>query len=447
MRKKIQVTTTTVYDKVYTKKSNSKKKEFVQSLKKFKSLSIYKIHEQKIDEINNISIRKTEIKKKIKDHELLLKKNAIDEKIYENEIKEQRSEFIKKFEGSRLCKSMLYILTTQKCFCFQCQLIKRFSSSFESNGLKINQIIEMLKQELKDIDEEDMNYMLSNMKLINDYTNLDESTLSNVENDNSYIHTDNIQNNTHEEKNKLIQEYRYNVGLSMRKSEYITDICKECNNNLVEDETNDTLLVCIDCGITSHILNLNTPLSYKESQDHDFKTKFTYDKKSHLIEWLNRLTSKENKEIPQELIDKLMIEIQKEKITDLKTLNEKTIKKYLRKINMTSYYDNIITIINRINGRSAFKLTSQIEDKLHEMFQKTRDPFEKYKPKGRKNFFSYPFILTQFFKILNLDEFTYYLPKLKSQDKVREQDAIFEKIVKELAVNDKSINWKFFSSV
>ena len=98
---------------------------------------------------------------------------------------------------------------------------------------------------------------------------------------------------------------------------------------------------------------------------------------------------------------------------------------------MTSYYDNTISIINRINGRSAFKLSDEIKDKLNEMFQKTRPLFDKYKKKDRRNFFSYSFLLTQFFKILNLTEFTYYLPKLKSQDKIREQDEIFEKIVKE----------------
>jgi hypothetical protein len=254
-------------------------------------------------------------------------------------------------------------------------------------------------------------------------------------------------NNIDHKKKDIIQRYKENNKLVLPKLEKKELLCKTCDIDLIICEDNPNLLVCHVCGYSEQSINVDVPLSYKESQDYEYKTKYTYDKHSHFVDWLNRLTSNDKKEIPEELIAKLMIEINKEQITDLNSLNEKRIKKYLKKINMTSYYDNTITIINRINGRKTFKLDTEIQNKLCEMFEKIRDPFERHKPKSRKNFFSYSFIITQFFKILGLEEFTAYLPKLKSQDKIREQDEIFEKIVKELSQKDKSIKWKFFSSV
>jgi hypothetical protein len=448
MRKKIQVTTTTVYDKTYTKRSGSKKKQHESAAKSFKSLSIYKIHEKKLDEIDNVQIEKNNLKKLIKEQETLLKKTIIDLKIREQELNPERQSFTENFKGRTKCMSMEYILLPKKCNCLSCELSKRFHNEHERNIYKIKNKKEELQVKLKNIDVENMNYILNNIRLLEEYTLLDQeqdTLLEKKQNDNE----ENGDFNTNENnKNDLIRQYKSNIGLKVNFNTKKTIFkCNECNLNLIDDESNNTLLICSGCGITTNVFNSETPLSFKEAQDYEYKSKFMYDKKSHFIEWLNRITSSENKDISQDLIDKINIEISKEKITDLNTLTEKHIKKYLKKINMTSYYDNTITIINRINGRASFKLSNQIKEKLYEMFQKTRVPFEKYKKKNRKNFFSYSFILAHFFKILKLDEFTYYLPKLKSQDKIRDQDDIFEKIVKELAPIDKSINWTFTPSI
>ena len=439
MRKKIQVTTTTVYDKTYTKKSSSKRKERESAAKSFKSLSIYKLHEKKLNEIDNVTIEKNSLKKQIKDQENLLKKTQIDYKIEEKELEIERIEFRRNFKGNKTCMSNAYILISKRCNCLQCELSKRFHNKYTFIINKLMIKIKELKDKLNNLDTENLNYLLNNMELLHAYSALD---------DNQELDKINQFNIKETDKNELIKQYKNNIGVKINLNQHINHfICKHCNIPLCDDETNDTLLICKICGLTMAVLNTETPLSYKETQDYEYKTKFMYDKKSHFIEWLNRITSSENKEISNELIEKINIEISKEKITDLNSLTEKHIKKYLKKINMTSFYDNTISIINRINGRAAFKLSEEIKEKLYEMFQKTRVPFEKYKSKKRKNFFSYSFILAHFFKILKLEEFTCYLPKLKSQDKIREQDEIFEKIVKELAPIDKSINWSFTPSI
>jgi hypothetical protein len=74
----------------------------------------------------------------------------------------------------------------------------------------------------------------------------------------------------------------------------------------------------------------------------------------------------------------------KERVQDLNTLTEDNIKRYLKKLNLNDYYDNVIGIIDRINGRPPFTLTSEVEDKIKIMFQQIQDPYDKFKPAGRK---------------------------------------------------------------
>jgi hypothetical protein len=168
---------------------------------------------------------------------------------------------------------------------------------------------------------------------------------------------------------------------------------------------------------------------------------------THLDEWLRRFQAKEHKAVPQEILDIVLMEAKKERITNLNNLTEEKVKKYLKKRDLNAYYDNVIAIINRINKRPPFVLTPEIEQKIKEMFQQIQGPFEKYKAAGRKNMLSYSYLLHQFFLILGLPEFSKYFFLLKSPDKLRQQDETFKKIVDEMAKKDKSINWKFYPSI
>ena len=149
----------------------------------------------------------------------------------------------------------------------------------------------------------------------------------------------------------------------------------------------------------------------------------------------------------QQVLDKVILEAKKQRITDLNLLTEEKVKTFLKKLNLNDYYDNVIAIINRINGRPPFQLTVEIENKIKTMFRQIQEPFIKHKPPSRKNFLSYAYILYQFFKILGLNEFAKYFPLLKSADKLRQQDEIFKKIVADMAEVDKSINWVFYPTI
>jgi hypothetical protein len=221
-------------------------------------------------------------------------------------------------------------------------------------------------------------------------------------------------------------------------------ICPECN---VYFQIEAGFLVCPDCGLCQSTLDSNGDLSFKEKQDYDYRPQFTYDKMTHLEDWLRRFQAKENRVIPQEILDKVILEAKKERMKDLNQLTEEKVKRYLKKLNLNEYYDNVIGIINRINGRPPFTLTTEIEEKIKTMFQQIQEPFERHKPANRRNFLSYSYCLHKFFQILGLQEFSRYFPLLKSADKLRQQDDIFKKVVSEMATKDKSVNWVFYPSI
>lgn len=223
-----------------------------------------------------------------------------------------------------------------------------------------------------------------------------------------------------------------------------SSICGDCN---IEYTSSVDGYVCSGCGNCPNEMSFSNDLSYKELQEYDYKSKFTYNKESHLMEWLRRFTTQENVTVPQEIIDSVILQASKDRITNANDITQERVRKYLRKLGYNKYFDNVITIVNRIQGRPPFKLSSEIENKIKIMFRQMQEPFEKYKNASRKNFLSYSYVLNKMFLILDLPEFSKYFFLLKSPDKLRQQDEIFKKIVFHMAEIDKTVNWKFYPSI
>jgi hypothetical protein len=255
-------------------------------------------------------------------------------------------------------------------------------------------------------------------------------------------------NQINEQKCDLVEEYllKFEPNSKIPKMTIKREctVCEECNVSL---NIEHGYSVCPLCGICKNTIEQAKELSYKEKQDYDYRPQFTYDKRSHLEDWLRRFQNKEARAIPQDVLDKVILEARKERISDLNALTEEKVKRYLKKLSLNDYYDNVIGIINRLNGRPPFTLTQEIEEKIKKMFQQIQDPYEKYKPPSRKNFLSYSYTLCKFFQILNLHEFAKYFPLLKSNDKLRQQDDIFKKIVGHMSEIDKTTKWVFYPSV
>lgn len=154
---------------------------------------------------------------------------------------------------------------------------------------------------------------------------------------------------------------------------------------------------------------------------------------SPLINWingLNQIQAKESTDIPQEVINNILLEIKKEKINNLSTIDAKKIKSYLKKLGYSKYYEHAAHIIYKINGKKPPILTQEIEEKLCRMFGDIQEPFAIVCPKKRKNFLSYSYVLHKFVQLLGLDELKELFPLLKSREKLHQQDKIWEGICK-----------------
>jgi hypothetical protein len=319
---------------------------------------------------------------------------------------------------------------------------------------KLDSCIKNWNEEKKYISSgtKDMEYIMSSCNLIDEYINCENNEnilLKDADNMNINEDTHKKLNEIGDRKRDIIDEYMKVIDpsySSYRKLYNSSDsYCKNCNIDLY---ISDSFGSCPNCGLcNTNILQEAETLSWQQTQEMDFRPQFTYDRVSHLDDWLKRFTAKEQKEIPDEIIKLVIKEAEKEKIKNLLDLDEARVKKYLKKLELKNYYDNVISIINRINKRPAFILTQEIEDKIKYMFNKIQEPFEKYKGNNRKSMLSYSYLLNKFFLILDLPEFSRYFFLLKSADKLRVQDEIFKKIVDELAVTDKSTHWSFFPSL
>lgn len=304
------------------------------------------------------------------------------------------------------------------------------------------------EKHLLECNTEEIDYLLNCSNLISDFIELErrERELLNEQRLSDTLNTE--LNTVTSKKNELVDAYLslFEPDYCNTNKNYLLEIprCKQCN---VPYDTENSFMVCPLCGICIATIEQANELSYKERQDYDYRPQFTYDKRTHLEDWLRRFQAKENRSIPQEILDKVILEAKKERIQDLNMLTEEKVKRYLKKLNLNEYYDNVIGIINRINSRPPFRLTSEIEDKIKTMFQQIQDPYEKFKPPNRKNFLSYSYTLCKFFQILGLHEFAKYFPLLKSTDKLRQQDDIFKKIVGHMSQVDPSTKWVFYPSI
>lgn len=401
--------------KDHDKESNSKRKTFNKSSKN--QNSILKIHDEKMSEFTKVSKDK-----KLKELNSLINKNLEEIDVMNKEIALKR--VTNKGHGD------LNSLTPLKI------------TKLEEENIKLRKEIDYIQSGRLETD-----YILSTCNLISDYISLDE-----LEKDLMIKEDENVEQELYElnrKKNNIIDDYMKIVDhnyVSFRNSSCNrADIyCENCNSALLPC---NGFAVCYDCGMSKPMIQVADELGYKELQEIDYRPQFTYQKETHLEDWLRRFQAKEHKEIPMDILDKVVLEAHKQRIKDLSTLTEAQVKKYLKKLELNDYYDNVISIINRINKRPPFVLTQEVETKIKEMFQQIQAPFEKYKDPNRKNMLSYSYLLHHFFLILGLPEFSKYFFLLKSPDKLRQQDQTFKKIVEELAKTDPKTPWKFYPSI
>jgi len=234
------------------------------------------------------------------------------------------------------------------------------------------------------------------------------------------------------EKSDLVDQY-----LSITNKYYVkkidqeinNEICYRCNNPLICLQQ-DAIMICNNCGYQELLLvEQNRPILKQNTKD---TSHFSYKRINHFREWCNQVQGKESTDIPNDVFEKILNEIKKEKITDTKKITYSKMREILKRLRINKYYEHINYIINRINGIPTPQFSPELEEKLCSMFRDIQGPFLKHCPKDRKNFLSYSYVLYKFFQILGLNEYLKFFPLLKSREKLYIQDQIWKKICEEL---------------
>lgn len=214
--------------------------------------------------------------------------------------------------------------------------------------------------------------------------------------------------------------------------------CSHCSGTNRAVLMQDGCVICNDCHTHEYILIDHDKPSYKDPPKEI--TYFAYKRINHFNEWLNQMQGKETTEIPEEVYDRIMSELKKQRVKNMMDLTSKQIRAILRKLHLHTYYEHSAHIKFRLNGVPMPYIPPDLEERLRDMFFQIQVPFLRHAPLARKNFLSYSYVLHKFMQLLDKDEYLDSFPLLKSRDKLHVQDQIWQKICYEL-------RWEFYKSI
>ena len=196
--------------------------------------------------------------------------------------------------------------------------------------------------------------------------------------------------------------------------------------------------VCKNCGMTEFVLGED--VGFKEEQEMEKNIIYSYKRENHFNEWVSQFQAKESTSVPLEVIEELRSEFKKQKVKDLTEITHEKVKSLLKKLGRSRFYEHVPYITTILNGIQPPTMSQALEAKLRLMFHQIQKPFEKHRPKDRKNFLSYSYVLYKFCELLGEDDFLPCFPLLKSKEKLYKQDEIWKGICEEL-------RWQFFKTI
>lgn len=290
-------------------------------------------------------------------------------------------------------------------------------------------------------------YFLKSGKIVFDYYSQNNKSISKQKKVNNFFNITQNDNNDdsdeeNEGKNHLIDKYMQINDNTYQSTSYNKVVknyydCPHCKDDLKLINT-EAILFCESCGYSREVIIDMIKPSYKDPPKE--AAYFNYKRINHFNEWLAQFQAKESTEIPPEVFSSILIELNKERFTNMASLKRNKLRDLLKKLGLNKYYEHIPHIINKLNGIPAPRMTRKTEEKLRNMFKEIQIPFIKHCPRSRKNFMSYSYVLHKFCELLELDDFLQCFTLLKSSEKLYEMDKIWKKICNDLG-------WEFIRSV
>ena len=304
--------------------------------------------------------------------------------------------------------------------------------------LELEDEFDKIKKNISKIKREKKKYLLDNSKYIFDYFEKKKEISEGTGKKrvlNSFFNK--------EEPNKKIMnndnnKYLSNVDINFLEiNDFIIekDKCSNCRGELIPIDY-EGVKICNKCGKQETYLIQHEKPSYKEPPKE--VCFYAYRRINHFKEILSQFQAKETTQIPDEVIEKIKLQIKKERITLLKKKKKKS-KDILKKLGYNKYYEHISFIKDKLGIKPPI-MTPELEEKLCNLFMEIEKHYPKHCPSDRVNFLNYYYVLFKLCELLKERKFLPYFPMLKDPIKRIEQDITWKKICKEL-------NWQFIPTI
>ena len=276
----------------------------------------------------------------------------------------------------------------------------------------------------------ELNYYNDTLDILTEYYNPSKVSNNTIININDIFKKKDILDGCALHPSKLYEKYMKKIyNLNIKKSKNVYDI-KLCNKCKIEKtiHINDGYLICTSCGESEAILLESDKPTFKDNII-DIKT-CAYKRTNHLSEILNQFQGKETTDIDESIYEQIREELKVQRIYNYKEINSVLIKRILKKLKLNKYYEHIYHIINHLNALPSPSMTREQEESIKKMFKDIQKPFLLFRPKKRKNFLNYNYIIHKICQLYEYDDFLPYFPLLKSRINLEEQDMVWEAICK-----------------
>ena len=103
----------------------------------------------------------------------------------------------------------------------------------------------------------------------------------------------------------------------------------------------------------------------------------------------------------------------------------------LKRKGLKMYKDSIYFIFFEMSGKSFLHITTKEYNLALNAFDKVGRLYDRHKPKGRKSFLNYSFVLKKLLIMLKRVEYAKYIPQLKTNSKQKELEHTWDQITKD----------------
>ena len=208
------------------------------------------------------------------------------------------------------------------------------------------------------------------------------------------------------------------------------NFCIKCKLRKIVDYERSTL-VCTNCGLCEYcpvyVASYNHKMQYS-------RRKCIYKRSDNFKVILNQFFYGGKKLVPDDVMETIRDEIH----DGTNILYNYTIPitipilECISKGNeLTMYKDSIYFIYFKLSSKSFPHITTKEYNTILNVFNVVSSIYDKYKPKGRKSFLNYSFVLKKPLIMLEKVEYAECIPKLKTHSKQKELERVWELITKD----------------